>query len=393
MSSSPTSSYASGYDPKYGYNRNAFVHSPPHLRLIGGVLRHVIMPPIALAAEGLASRKDSSRRRSSAEAEAETEVPVEEADAQSGLTEYSFQGTEEDAQDWDLDEAVAGEDDGIDGAPTTASEGDNSLPSYLAAISTPAPTATTPRLPFPIIIPQRRPGTKSRGFIRAYAPVLENSNLASTDFTSFLQAFHAATQASPILNVIAFSCSIASTATTAEPITSSALFAAYIVAEAAKEVQERWRTNKFLEEANARIFKPRGLFCCVVTYKQSPANIEGGFEVERETVDIGANAIAKYGGDVKLDGEETSKVEELRAKAQRLRVASGETREAEMPVVCAPLVFPALEEALRTDDVRGLRVLNTKAKATGFVVDYFDRRSQAIFVSSIRVDRTGGWTS
>lgn len=299
---------------------------------------------------------------------AEAAVPVEEADAQSGLNEFRFQGTEEDAQDWDLDEAVGGED---------AAASEAGPPSYLTAIS--QTTTSTSRLPFPIIIPQRRPGTKSRGFIRAYAPILDAHNLSSTAFLSFLQAFHAASQASPILNIVTVSCQIASTATFAEPITSSALFAAYIVAEAAKEVQERWRANRFLEEANREVFEPRGLFCCVVTYKQTLTEVEGGFEVERETVDIGANAIARYGGD---EGGERSTAEELRAKAQKLRLASGKAHgEAQMPVVCAPLVFPALEEALRTDDARGLRRLSTQSKATGFVVDYFDRRSQAIFVS------------
>lgn len=363
MSSSPSqqaAAYASGYDPKYGYNRNAFINPPPQLRLIGGLLRHVVMPPIALAAEGLASRRAS---RSGTE----TEIPAAEADAQSGLNEYRFQGTEEDAQDWDLDEAVGGED--ADSEPS----------SYLAAMSEPGTSTANPRLPFPVIIPQRRPGTKSRGFIRAYAPVLSSHNLSATDFLSFLEAFHAASQASPILNIVAIGCQIASTATTPDPITSSVLFAASLVAEAAKEVQERWRANVFLEEANRKIFKPRGLFCCVVTYKQTLTEVESGFEVERETVDMGANAMARYGGDVESVED---KVEKLRAKAQRLRVASGKSRgEAEMPVVCAPLVFPALEEALRTDDAGGLRTLNTQSKATGFVVDYFDRRSQAIFVS------------
>lgn len=58
------------------------------------------------------------------------------------------------------------------------------------------------RLPYPVIIPQRRPGTKSRGFARAYAPDLEAFGIDEDAFLRFLQGFQDASKASPWLNAL-----------------------------------------------------------------------------------------------------------------------------------------------------------------------------------------------
>lgn len=41
------------------------------------------------------------------------------------------------------------------------------------------------RLPCPVIIPQRRPGNRSRGFVRAYAPVMEMCGVGQDVFFQF----------------------------------------------------------------------------------------------------------------------------------------------------------------------------------------------------------------
>ena len=46
----------------------------------------------------------------------------------------------------------------------------------------------------PVVIPQRRPGSKTRGFIRAYAPVLADFDIDQETFLGFLKAFHKASQ-------------------------------------------------------------------------------------------------------------------------------------------------------------------------------------------------------
>ena len=61
-------------------------------------------------------------------------------------------------------------------------------------LQSPPPTFTTapPRLPCPVVIPQRRPGSKTRGFMRAYAPVLADYDISEAAFLNFLKSFHKA---------------------------------------------------------------------------------------------------------------------------------------------------------------------------------------------------------
>ena len=50
------------------------------------------------------------------------------------------------------------------------------------------------KLQYPVIIPQRRPGSKIRGFVRAYAPVLADHDINQDTFLYFLKTFHKASQ-------------------------------------------------------------------------------------------------------------------------------------------------------------------------------------------------------
>jgi hypothetical protein len=43
------------------------------------------------------------------------------------------------------------------------------------------------RIPCPVIIPQRRPRNKDRGFVRAYAPVLGDCGISQEVFLQFLE--------------------------------------------------------------------------------------------------------------------------------------------------------------------------------------------------------------
>ena len=50
------------------------------------------------------------------------------------------------------------------------------------------------RLIYPVILPQKRPGSKERGFVRAYAPVLADCGIDQPTFLDFLDSFSAATK-------------------------------------------------------------------------------------------------------------------------------------------------------------------------------------------------------
>lgn len=88
-------------------------------------------------------------------------------------------------------------------------------------------------LPLPVILPQRRPRKKTRGFVRAYAPLLgECSGIDQETFLKFINNFDKASQASPVWGVIQLSAAIAGFApsviamavTTAVQIVSIVLF-------------------------------------------------------------------------------------------------------------------------------------------------------------------------
>lgn len=57
-------------------------------------------------------------------------------------------------------------------------------------------------LRLPVVLPQRRPGERSRGFVKAYAPELLNAGIDQDTWLSFLDVLTKATMADPRLNAI-----------------------------------------------------------------------------------------------------------------------------------------------------------------------------------------------
>lgn len=54
-------------------------------------------------------------------------------------------------------------------------------------------------LRLPVVLPQRRPSDRSRGFVRAYAPDLGDCGITQEMFLMFLEKFDKSTQANPML--------------------------------------------------------------------------------------------------------------------------------------------------------------------------------------------------
>lgn len=437
--------YDSGYDPKYGYNRNAFAHKTVGMVVMGQVVK-MIVTPIGLVSEAVHARKDKRRASSNAAPQeaglnspiaeggsgkkeglpaeeqaqrkdsAYVDVPPEMADEliASGQAEPTDRktpthelvpqdkeddGVDRDEADWALDEAAA---DGEDNEPALTNEKDNvhieeriANKAGVSATSSPLSKKSMPKLPFPVIVPQRRPGTKTRGFVRAYPPVLEETGISQDAFLGFLKDLHTAAQASPIFDVVMIGTAIAGAYP--DPIVGLAVQAVQIAVGIGQEIQERYRTNKFLTQANREFFIPKGLYAMIVTYKT------GGSEqpdVGIERVDLGATAVAKYGGDVQQNETvaepgspgKPKMLDDVKEKMKQLRIASGETHgEAEMPVTCAPLIFPALDAAAVASpaaskepngDGIGHSIKAKSKSASKFVNDYYDRRAQASYVCS-----------
>ena len=95
------------------------------------------------------------------------------------------------------------------------------------------------KLPLPVILPQRRPKDRTRGFIRAYAPDLMNCGIDQGMFLDFLETFNLASQSSPWLNAI----NMAGIAFMHLPtgISQAASLALMLTVEVAKNMQSRHR--------------------------------------------------------------------------------------------------------------------------------------------------------
>ena len=86
-------------------------------------------------------------------------------------------------------------DDEVDSLPPPYS--DEELARVDSDLTVPEPSSSSvakERLTCPVIIPQRRPGDKTRGFERAYAPVLEEYGINQDSFLHFLKSFHKASK-------------------------------------------------------------------------------------------------------------------------------------------------------------------------------------------------------
>lgn len=112
---------------------------------------------------------------------------------------------EGDEEQWELDDAV---DEQLVYTPSgdePAQDENQIVDEFMRNHPPPAYTessTTRAQLPCPVIIPQRRPRDKKRGFVRAYAPVLADCGIDQATFLDFLKSFHKASQASPWLTVV-----------------------------------------------------------------------------------------------------------------------------------------------------------------------------------------------
>ncbi|KAB8218028.1 hypothetical protein BDV33DRAFT_193084 [Aspergillus novoparasiticus] len=259
------------------------------------------------------------------------------------------------------------------------------------------PVQAVQRIPCPVIIPQRRPGNKDRGFVRAYAPVLADCGINQDVFLNFLEDFFQASKASPWIEVVYVAAGIVGFfPETAAQITSIIV---QTVAGTAREIQSRHRANTFLDRVNQDLFMPRGLYAMVMAFKDDvPGQQSGalgqlsqklgktlfGLEkvdinqpVEKLTFDP-APTIAKY-----THTDEHPEMDMVKKRLKNIRLASGKTHgQIELPEA-APLVYPDLDRAAaRAMEGNGKEAEGTREKmksAGAWVQDYMDRKAQASY--------------
>ena len=266
---------------------------------------------------------------------------------------------DEDEEDWIRDETQAQLD--THGQPESGEANqtmDQIIANFIARHPPPPYPGKPAQLPCPVIIPQRRPETKSRGFVRAYAPALQDCGIDEQTFMDFHEGFHKATNkqgwfhASNIavaLSVLTFTVSVAPSV-----IVHTTALMVHTSIEAGRRMHISHKTNDYLDRMNENLFKPRGLYAMIMTYKPDSPDASSLVDVNRHIVD---SVAARQGGG-----------------RSSLRTASGKTHgEAEMPDA-APLVFPKLQAA--GDEEKK----NAFKRAIEFSRDYGDRRAQATFV-------------
>ncbi|RDW76814.1 uncharacterized protein DSM5745_06806 [Aspergillus mulundensis] len=319
---------------------------------------------IGLASESVSAYKANKRERKEVEARASGgSSPRPEADGEAGVEAGSAAVAETEQQlaveqleeQWELDEAQDELHDPAHEQSPTANEEELLLwtppppPSY-------TPT-TAPKLPYPVILPQRRPKSNKRGFIRAYAPILQDFGIDQKTFLSFLETSNKACQATPWL----YALNLASIGTLWLPGAISFAVSTLIQlgTEAAMQVEGRRKTNAYFDKINEEFFRPRGLYCLIMTWEpESDATIRK-FDLN--------TAISTA-----VDGGGAGRLKKLKHK---YKSSHGRTQN-ELPFPeAAPLIFPGLDAVAASGSETEIK----KLKKREFLADYFDRRGRAKF--------------
>ncbi|KAK3674910.1 hypothetical protein LTR78_005254 [Recurvomyces mirabilis] len=298
--------------------------------------------------------------------------------------------TEEDEEDWELDEVgdrALGKDPAAPPSYVQSEADYRSTDELVQDVMLHSQSAARNQhirphepLPLPVILPQRRPGTKARGFVRAYAPVLDNSGIDQDTFMSFLDNFDKSSQASPIFTVIQVSAAIAGFAPSV--IAMAVTTAVQVAAKTGAEIQARQRTNHFLDQVNEDLFKPAGLYAFIMKYKPDSENnqsLAARFGFSSQVVDLSTSqTIAKYARTISGDSNASRTMGD---RMKDLRLGSGTTHGSLRLPEAAPLIFPAIDAAILQDGAE--ETFKTKAKgAKLFLADYVDRRSQMKYAAN-----------
>ena len=120
------------------------------------------------------------------------------------------------------------------------------------------------------------------------------------------------------------------------------------------------RTNKYIDTMNDKVFKPRGLYAMIMTYKPTSSSAS-------EVVDLNSTITQA------ITTRATPATGTAHSLAQKFKQSSGQTHgDLQLPAA-APLIFPALDALPDTQKESAFQ------KSGAFLGDYFDRRAQAKF--------------
>ncbi|KAF9882678.1 hypothetical protein FE257_005652 [Aspergillus nanangensis] len=218
-----------------------------------------------------------------------------------------------------------------------------------------------PKLEYPVIVPQRRPQTRKRGFIRAYAPALEEFGINQDMFIDFLETANRSCQGNPWLNAINLASIPAMFIPSAVSFAVSIMIS--VTTEMAIRADGRRKSNAFIDKINQELFRPRGLYCLVMTWKPDSDAAVSSFNMNTAistSMDQGGAGFF-------------NKMKHTFKSSNGKPYGDGAFPES------APLIFPGLDELAQQGSQGADKLKQTESGKRAFVGDYFDRRSQAAF--------------
>jgi hypothetical protein len=232
------------------------------------------------------------------------------------------------------------------------------------------------RLALPVILPQRRPKTRSRGFIRAYAPVLDDMGIDRDTFLDFIDTINKALEPNPWLYAI----NLAGLAGLAvpHPFTFLVGIVASITTDFAMEAQSRFTSNNLLDHVNAEFFIPRQLICLVVTWKSDSCEeaLLTRVDVEEQPTQAGLNSDLVQGMTdiVAQQPNNLGRRRRVQEKIQEMMKSSGGAYKS---MGSALLVFPSWEQLPSTPgEGTGDKKKNALDRAEQWIDEYMDKRTQ-----------------
>ncbi|CAH0003471.1 unnamed protein product [Clonostachys byssicola] len=216
------------------------------------------------------------------------------------------------------------------------------------AVHRPLVRQTPAPLPFAVIIPQRRPESRQRGFVPACAPCLAPCGISEDAFMQFHEFYNESLRYSNAIKVVTVAAGAAGLVPSITATVVSLTVGA--AAQTAASLQSRQRTNDFLSQMNLEYFMPMGLVCLVMRYTAP--------EQHTEATNI-----------YQAQSQATNQ------SRWNFSVDHGQMGDASMPLA-APLIFP------KAGSMQDQEKSTKFKRAKQFIQDYGDRRAQAEFARS-----------
>ncbi|KAH0422070.1 hypothetical protein CcaCcLH18_13018 [Colletotrichum camelliae] len=229
----------------------------------------------------------------------------------------------------------------------------------------------------PVVLPQRRPKTRVRGFVRAYAPVLAAAGIDQEAFLDFIDTLNKSLIPNPYLyaiNLAGFADIIAP-----DPALTAFGILLGIAVEGVMEGKSRFKSNKFLDRMNADFFGPRGLMCFVATWR--PDDVPGEVPVDFKSKTTGESPSVEFSKGDKVSLEPSATENE---KLHRIKKLLGERLRSHDRILDwsnpAPLMFPAVNELVLAQGINEQKK-NGLDRAEIWLDDYMDKRAQVEWVN------------